>query len=428
MPLLELTRRELRLLLSSTSLWLILLAAGPLAGLALRRATAASWLADAVLVEVMTAATVTTMLGLPFVIARVASDHATARALVQLGHRPITLVLARALALGAALVLTLAPPLLAVVAWSVVGDVQVDGGALATLVLGHLCVGVAVIGIGLLAGALTASPSGAALLTLAVTAGAWTLQTRHAPGSFALPTAALGVFERGLIDARDVVSLVGGGAGLALASAALQSLTVPLEQRAVRCAGALLVTALLCGASSQLRLSFDITGAQQASLASPFVTALARIGDPVTATVHMGRDDARAEALERDVLLPLRRQLRLRVRFAPHTATAARPAGGASLVTWRVGAREQTSDALTAERAVPIVLELAGVEVPPVLPRAAPARHEGGAPPLALLLLLLLWPLLALVGVWRSRRGSRPGPATRDAAARDAALRGPSER
>lgn len=405
MPWLELARREVRGALSSTALWLTLLASGPLAALALRRATGSSWLTHDVIVAVLSAATFTTMLGLPFVIARSGADHATSRALVQLGHGATSIVLARFLALAVALGVTLLPPLTALGALAVLVDgAQVDPGAIATVVVGHVCMGIAVIGIGLLASALTSSRAAAALATLVVTVGAWTLEAQHAPGSFAMPTAALGVFARGLIDLRDVVSLVAGGIGLALASAALLSRTVSLEQRALRGACILLVTALVCGASSQLRISADVTREQRASLSAPFVDALANVGDRVEARVHMGRGDDRVEALERDVLLPLRRHVKLRVRYEPHTSTSARPPAQASLVTWRVGAREQTSDELAAARVVPIVLELAGLEVPRVLPRPAPSRREGAVPVLVLLLLLLAWPLLAGAGIARSRR------------------------
>lgn len=329
--------RELRLVFTSPVLWIVTLAAAALAFIAPQ-------IAARVVVPLALC------VGMPFVVAHAAADHATTRALLQLGRGPLALTLARFVALCLGVIVVLAP---IVVASSLraPGDV----GALATFAIGAACVGVAVVGIGLAAASLTSSRDAAALATLVVTCGAWALDVARAPLSFATPTAALRVFERGLIDAKDVVTLVAGGLGMMLAAAALLPRTAPVEARALRACAALVVTMLVCGASSQLRASVDITRAQRASFPASWVSALSQVGDRVEVTIHARRDDPRVDVLEERVLMPMRRYAKVRTRF---TKDADPPS---AFVTWRVGPRELASDDVSAERSVRTVLELAGV-------------------------------------------------------------------
>jgi hypothetical protein len=329
--------RELRLLFTSPLLWLLTLAVGVLAFIAPAYAP-----------------TLALCVGVPFVVvvAGSAADHATARALLQLGRGPLALTLTRFVAscLGASVVLT---PIVAA-AWL---RAPGDPGALATFAIGAGCVGVAVVGVALACASVTTSRAAAALATLAVTCGAWALDVARAPLSFATPTAALRVFEQGLIDGKDVVTLLAGGLGMTLFAAAWLPRTAPVEARALRAAAIVVVTLLACGGASQLRASVDITRAQRASFPAPWVRALAQIGDRVEVTVHARRDDPRTAALERHVLLPMRRYAKVRVRFA-EDATA-------RLATWRVGPREAVRDDVTPEAAVRTVVDLAGVPLAP---------------------------------------------------------------
>ncbi len=292
--------------------------------------------------------------GMPFVIAETASDHASARALLQLGRGPLALTLARFVALCVGVDVVLAPIVIA--SWL---RAPGDAGALATMAVGAGLLGVAVVGIGLAAGALTTSRASATLAALCVTCGAWALDVARAPLSFATPTAALRVFEHGLIDAKDVVTLVAGGLGLMLVGAALLPRTAPVEARAARTAGIIVVILLACGGASQLRASVDITRAERASFPAPWAKALSQVGDRVEVTVHARRDDPRVDALEQRVLLPMRRYAKVRTRFADAGAP------GRPLATWRVGPRESTSDDVTPEAAVRTVLDLAGVSLAP---------------------------------------------------------------
>lgn len=326
--------RELRLVFTSLRLWALVLAS---AGIA--------FAAPHVAVPLVLCA------GMPFVVADSASDHASARALLQLGRGPLALTLARFVALCIAVDVVLAP--IVVASWlRAPGDV----GALATFAIGGGCVGIAIVGVGLAVASVTTSRAAATLGALGVTCGAWALDVARAPLSFATPTAALRVFAYGLIDAKDVVTLVAGGLGMTVVGAALLPRTAPVEARALRAAAAVVVTLLVCGGASQLRASVDVTRAQRASFPSQWATALGQVGDPIEVTLHARRDDARVDALEQRVLLPMRRYAKVRTRFVDDAAAA-----GAPLVTWRVGPREATSDDVVPETAVRTVLDLAGV-------------------------------------------------------------------
>jgi ABC-2 type transport system permease protein len=325
--------RELRLVFTSPLVWLVAIAAVAVA-----------------IVAPHVAVPLALCVGMPFVIAETAADHASARALLQLGRGPLALTLARFVALCVAVDVVLAPIVIA--SWRRAPD---DVGALATSAIGAGLLGVAVVGIGLFASSLTSSGASATLATLVITCGAWALDVARAPLSFATPTAALRVFDRGLIDAKDVVTLLAGGLGLTLAAAALLPRTTPVETRAMRAAAALVVTLLACGGASQLRASIDLTRAQRASFPAPWVQALSHVGDPVEVTIHARRDDPRVDALEQRVLLPLRRYAKVRTRFAEKTEDV--------FATWRVGPREATTQDgdVSPEQAVRTVLDLAGV-------------------------------------------------------------------
>lgn len=334
--------RELRLLVSSPLLWLTLATSIVLS--LVFSPSSSSFALRAVLCVALPVVAVA---------ASSAADSATTRALLQLGHRPLGLALARLFALLVVAVVLLAAPVLhAPLSLA-------DPGALATTAVGAGCVAVAHVGISLFAASAVSSrgSAGAMLAALTVTCGAWAAEAARAPFAFAMPTSALRVFERGLLDGKDVVTLVAGGVGLTIAAALLSSHTAPIEARIARCAAVLVVTAVLCGASSQLRLSTDLTRGRRASFPAPWVSALAQVGDRVEVTVHVRRDDPRVDVLEQRVLLPLRRYAKVRVRFRPSTSTPTSTA----VATWGVGSRTKDSDATEPDVIVPIILDLAGV-------------------------------------------------------------------
>ncbi|OGQ24450.1 MAG: hypothetical protein A2138_14090 [Deltaproteobacteria bacterium RBG_16_71_12] len=254
----------------------------------------------------------------PFVAAKLSADVDTELALRQLGQRTPGIVVARTLALDLAIDALLLPPLSAAAAIAFTHERDVTLAVVFAGALGVGLVGLVLAGATALAAALMSRESAAAAALAVVVAGGASvvIVMLDLPGSFAMPSAALALFTRGLVDARDIASLAAGALGLAFAGAILAATTAPLERRAVR-AGVVIVAMLaVCGASSQLRLSWDATPTRAHSLPAAMVEQLAKVGDPVEVTVYRDAGDP-AWAWERQhVLGPLGRVVKLHVKRA----------------------------------------------------------------------------------------------------------------
>ena len=399
-PLWALVIRELRALCAGWPLWLLVIGAGPLAGLALTGALAAfkEGGTDAqagVVVPVLSALFLSTTLGFPFVVAHVAgADRRNgAHACVwQLGHRALASAAAKALALAAAFVLSLLPALCVLGAFALAGG-HVDVSATAALVAGYALYAGMVIGVGLFASSLV---SDVALVTLAATAGLWAL---FVAGKLtrATPAAALRVFERGVVDVRLALVMGVVAVTLVLWAAQLAAPASSLEKRLLRVAVVSVLGFLALLVCAQVRRSFDFSEGHSSSFPRAIEEALGHIGDPVRVTLRLRADDPRSLELERAVLGPLARATGVDVERANDDKRY-------GLVTYQVGTRAGESRAMTAQEIVPLVLELAGLRAP-IFVADARAPHPFTQPvPLAYALAFGVWPALGALGLWRARR------------------------
>jgi hypothetical protein len=396
---LALVRRELSALARSGATWAGVGTAAVLGGLGLRGALDDTL--EGALAGVFGALLASVAIVFPLVAARAFARDRESGAdvlLAQLGHRALPMLFARLVALMAGFLLFAAPALSAAAVLRL-GGAEVDL-AVASALLGHALYALFVCGAAAVAAGLTRGVAAARLATLVVVAGLWLHERAGGKGGAFLPSAAVGVFERGVIDGRDVLALLAGGLGLCVAGIALQG-RAPLERRALRAGLALLVTAGLTLAASQVRRSWDVTSDRRSSLAPAAEASLALVGDPIRATVGVRADDPSFARLQREVLLPLARASRLRVVHDEGVAP--------DDVVWQVGGRTKTSRISgpgggNAEQMVPLVLELAGVKAPAVIDLRPPARRLPGGRERALFVLWGLWPALAAVLLLSSRR------------------------
>jgi ABC-2 type transport system permease protein len=221
-PIAPVLRKEIRELVTSHALWVLLLLLSPLVGYSFIQAVAlyaeasrpalsipelARQLSpfDGILVPTLGGFYLAITLLFPFIAIRlVASEKASGglQLLVQLPYRLTDLVGAKFIALTVAWLVALIPVLSALVGWVFLGG-HLDIRETSTLLLGHLLYAALIGAISFLAAALAEGGATAAILALAVTLGSWVL---------------------------DFAALDRGGVSSVLASLSLTSLLRPFEQ------------------------------------------------------------------------------------------------------------------------------------------------------------------------------------------------------
>jgi hypothetical protein len=432
-----LARKEWHELLAARAWWLYLAAVGVLVGHAF--ATAVSSYAevsgagggpaalaqgvsplDGFVVPVFGAYAIAATLLLPFVAIRLMAADKESGALslvLQSGARPVELVAAKFLVALAGWLVGLAPGLAALGAWAALGG-HLNGGEVAVVLAGHLARATWTIALALAAAALTESASTAAIVALGVTLATWALDFVAAVrGGTAqrlaaiTPEAALRVFERGELSAPvAIASLVASGALLAIAAQALPQAR-GARGIAARVGVVLAGAALLLAGAGRLRGSADLSEDRRNSFAPADERALASIDAPLRVEVRLAPEDPRLADLEQGVLRKLRRTMRdVDVRY--------RSGGGSGLfdadphygeTTYALHGREATTRSTVPAIVLETIYGLAGIPAPaagtgdayPGYPLAASAGAWA-------LVLAVGWPLLVLLGWYRSRRAGHP--------------------
>jgi ABC-2 type transport system permease protein len=428
-------RHELATLLRSRALWTMLLLLAPLTGYgfiealrlfgeASRTAASAPELAarmtplDGILVPTLGAHYLGTALLFPFVaIAALARDRESGA---------LTLVLQWPLRTSAVVALkfvacTLAWLVTTVVIVSALGLWSIGGGHLAAaetanLLLGHLLYASVVIGIALLAAAVTRSSASAAIVALAFTLGFWVLDfaaSSDAEGLGALaalsPSIALRRFEHGLWSWPHALALLSIGVGAAAIAVQWIEPALTRWQRAGRTLAVVLVVAVLISPLAWARAGVDVSDDRRNSFAAADEAALRRMDGGLTILVHLDREDSRARELAANVLGKLERLVpNLDVQWVAAGAPGMFAAAGDD----RYGQLQFEYQALTRQtrsnssrEILPLLHELAGARVP----AAQPASYQGH-PHVANTRAPAAWfygilPLLALgLGAWTGRR------------------------
>lgn len=428
---------ELRRLLAGRAFWALLLILAPLAGYgyveAVRLFGEASRTAlqfpemargmtplDGILVPTLGAFYLGTTLLFPFVAIRALGQDRESGAVKLALQWPVsagTLVAMKLAAVGAAWFLSLIVPLSALVFWKVSGG-HMAFAETANLFLGHALYALAVAGIAFFAAALAESAATAAIVTLAFTLGFWVLDFAAAAGPEWLktlggisPTQALKAFERGLFPTGQAAGLAALGLGLAALSALILPPGLAVRRRIARGAAGIGVLLALLAATSLVPLSADVSEDRRNSFNPADEVALARMDRGLTITLHLAPEDSRAREYATNVLARLKRQVPgLAVRWAE---TGKAGLFGAAqddrygLIVYDYAGRRAESRSNSPREILPLLHELAGVQVTPVelppypgYPRVADARS-------AEFWFYLLLPILILLAGWRQARAGR---------------------
>ena len=433
-PLQPLLVKEGWEILSGRALWTMLLLMCPLIGYSFFQAVSlygeasaaglqspvlASSLSplDGILVPTLGASYVAVTLLFPFVAIRVLGlekESGALRLLVQMPYRSSTLITAKLAAVLAAWVLSSVPALSALAIWRLFGG-HLSAPETLNLLFGHLLYGLLVGAIALFAASVSESAATAAIVTLAFTIGSWVLDFTVAGRPGILDwiarlslTQVLHTFEQGLLSA----GLVAGIGTAVCGFAALATVWLPpgvhVRNKLVRSIVCVLVTAIVLGLATQIRVSIDVTEDQRNSFPAADQRALASLAGPLVVTVHLAPEDPRYADLQRNVLAKLDRVLRnLSIRLAGGGQSLATNAGDDRYgeVEYTYSGRSDISRSTSPREILPLLYDLAGVN--PAAP--APGGDYPGYPLVARGEVALLWffcglPLCIALVWWRSRR------------------------
>jgi ABC-2 type transport system permease protein len=433
-------RHEVATLLRARALWTMFLLLSPLTGYgyieavrlfadASLTAAAAPELAarmtplDGIFVPTLGAHHLGTTLLFPFVaIAALARDRETGALSLTL-QWPLS---TRALVAIKFLACTLAWLLTAVISVSALGLWSMSGGHLAVaetgnLLLGHLLYAVGVIGVALLAAAVTRSSASAAIVALAFTLGFWVLDFAASSDAEGLgklaalsPSMALRRFEQGLWSWPHALALLSIGLGAAAVAVQWVEPALTRWQRIRRTLVVVLGVALLVSPLEWARAGVDISDDRRNSFSIADEAALRRMDLGLTILVHLEREDSRARELAANVLAKLERLVPdLDVRWVATGAPGAFAAAGDDrygLLEFQYRGLERQTRSNSSREILPLLHELSGAR-----PSAAQqATYEGHphdgdtrAPAVWFFGILPFFALVTAVGIERLGRAHR---------------------
>lgn len=431
-----LVEKEVRELAASRSFWLLLLVVGLLVGHAFitsvdlyaevsGAAGGPSALSEGLrplegfIVPTFGAYDLAATLLFPFVVIRLVAAEKQTGALQLTLQTPWPLsatIAAKGIVLLGAWIVSMIAGGLALVMWASIGG-HLSAPETLTVLLGYLLRGVLTIGIASAAAALAASAASAAIVALTITLGTWALDYVAAArgGTIAAiaaytPTSALRVFEHGELRVATVlVLLVIGIGGLAVASLWLDE-GRPIRDRVLRCAGAVLLTAVLCVAFSRIRASRDVSEDRRNSFPRADEAALASISAPLRVTVYLAAEDPRLVDLERGVLAKLRRTMReVDVVYSANGRTGLfeRPGDHYGEIWYELNGKREMLRSSTPEIVLETIYRLAGVTPPAPSDEPVQAGYPlHGQSSSAPWILFGLWPLV-VAGAWYAARRPR---------------------
>jgi ABC-2 type transport system permease protein len=386
---------ELKSLLASRGLWVLLLFTAPLIGYsyiqavnlyseasrpALVTAQMASGLNpfDGVIVPTFGSIYLALTLLFPFVAIRTIAgdrDNGALLLLLQIPSHSSVLLSSKVATLLLALFFVELPGLFTLILWRLVGQGHIYAPEMLCLLLGHLLYVLSIIAISLFCASITETASTAALLALACTLGSWVLDFAAAGGGFWATqisvlslTSSLKPFEQGLIVWRVV-------AGVLLAAVVLFALTLlwwhpgrPMSVKLARSVGLLVVGVALSLPLHYVVGSVDLTEDQRHSFSSGVRVALEQIHEPVRVEVYLAPEDPRFMDFDRSILAKLKRvlpQAQIVNREANQAAlfrTGEDPNYG--LIVYQVGTRRGESRSTSPEEVLPLLWSLGSVTPP----------------------------------------------------------------
>lgn len=421
--------KDCRELFGSMPFALLLLVAGPLAGMsfiaAVRAyaeasgggggpAALASALSplDGLLVPALGAYDLLITFLVPFVAIRLVSAEKSSGALALLVQTPIGLgaqLVSKLIALLLGWIVCLVPAGVALALWLAYGG-HLSFAELENLILGHTLRYILTCSLAMAAAAVLNGAASAAIAVLSFTIGTWALDFFAtgrggwvAAAARFTPSAMLRRFERGLVSVDAVVVSTIASVVLLAVAAAFLDLRASPRRRAARIGIAMALTLIALPAVRNDR-SVDVSEDRRNSFSAADERLLRSIGQPVTIRLHLAAEDPRASDYERNVLTKLRRtlgELRVEYPYAGRSALFENDARYGTIV-YRIGAKEAVSRSTTEEIVLDEIETLAGLAPPQRGEASYPGYPLNASPRGAAVFFYLVWPLL-IVTAWIAR-------------------------
>lgn len=429
-----LIKKELREVTGGRALWTMLLLLCPLVGYSYFQALSlyadASIAAqqspplavslsplDGVLVPTFGAFYVAVTLLFPFVAIRVLGrekESGTLRMLVQLPYRPLTLAMAKTVAIILAWWIASVPILSALVLWKVSGG-HLSPVETSNLFLGHFTYGLLIGAVALFAASISDSSATAAIIALAFTIGSWVLDFTLAgqPGllewfaTLSL-TQVLRPFEQGLLSFGLLIGVyIVVFTFVLLASIWLMPGTA-LRRKLLHSSLGITAAAAAIVAASQVLLAIDVTEDRRNSFPVADEHMLSTLKEPLRVTVHLAPEDPRYVDVRRNVLTKLQRvmpdvQILLASGHQLYGSVPTDPDYG--LLEFVYGSRSDNTRSTSPREILPLIYSLAGHAPPEPIPGAEYPGYPvvaSGRP--ALLWYFVVLPFCILIAWWWGRK------------------------
>lgn len=425
----KLLAKEWRELTASRSFWLMLLMIGPLVGHAF--VTAVNLYAEAsgigggpaalsqgltpldgILVPSFGAYDLAAMFLFPFVAIRAVAAEKQSGALkltLQLPGSVATKVTAKGLVLLGGWLIALLPGAIAILLWKSYGG-HIYWPETLNLVGGHLFRATLSAGIAVAAAAVAENAASAAIVTLGITVGTWALDFVAAGRGGVLqqvagytPTAALRVFEHGLLQLNTVAAI----AAIGIAGFGIAAIWLPtgrtLAFRSLETLAVVLALAVVLIGVNGVRSSWDVSENRRNSFSETDEMTLRQIRQPLRVTVFLAPEDPRLSDLEQNVLRKLRRvlpQVDVDYGASGRTGLFENAPDHYGEIWYELNGQKIMERSTIDQVVLETVYKLAAIN-PPTHPEENefPGYPLAERPRWAALIFYALWPLM-IVGVW----------------------------
>jgi ABC-2 type transport system permease protein len=434
---LQLAGKECRELSASRAYWLLLLMIAPLVGHSFITAVdlyaEASGIGggpaalsqgltplDGILVPTFGAYDLAVTLLFPFVAIRLIAaekESGAMKLLLQFPQHLATSVAMKAMVLLLGWLVAWIPGLVAIALWKSYGG-HLYAPETVNLLFGHLLRVVLSGAVAVAAAAVAESAASAAIATLGFTVGTWALDFIGAGrGGWTqelaayTPTAALRVFEQGLLRLNTVVVIAALAiGGFALAAVWLHTGRSWRYRFMGTCVVIITLSAAVIG-GARLRSNWDLSENRRNSFPQADEAALRQIKEPLRVTVYLSAEDPRLTDLERSILSKLQRLLpRVEVDYAASSRTGLFEGAEEHYgeIWYEMGGRRIMSRSTTEPIVLEQLYELADVKQPerpahleeddfPGYPLPARAR---GAP----WIFYMIFPVTTIMAFWLIRK------------------------
>jgi hypothetical protein len=383
-----LVRKEWRELMTSRSWWIMLALTGPLVGMSFISAVATfaevssgagsgcSAVCDpltGIWAPTFSAYELVAVFLLPFVAIRLVSGDRQSGALKLELQQPmpaLNRMAAKAVVLLGGWLLASAAAVLAIGLWRSYGG-AIHAPEIGIVAAGHVLNAGLTIALAVAAASIAEHPSTAAILTLGFTVGTWIIDFVAAiHGGFwervaaITPTAMVGVFQHGLVEANVVIAalaVIAAGLG---AGAVWLRLGVSVRRRAAESLAIAAAAAVIVFSATFIRASWDGSEGRVNSFSEPEQEALERITGPLRIEVHLAPVDPRRTELDRAALAKLFRVMKnVTVSYTARTSSGLYESAdpGYGEIWYDLGGKREMSRMVTSEGVLETIFSLAGV-------------------------------------------------------------------